>query len=105
VSEWADFCKIEIFPIGILQKILIRNIQVSQRVWYIFKSVIDPQVKVLQNKKISVLSLTVWVQEQFEKFAKTIWESLETANINSMKVGCFFVDTFLTFFFTNFCFK
>jgi hypothetical protein len=42
-----------------------------------FKPVIGPQVKVLQ-KKFSVLSFTVWVQEQFENFAKTVWEPLET---------------------------
>ncbi|CAH1381792.1 unnamed protein product [Tenebrio molitor] len=37
-------------------------------------------------------------KEQFENFAKTVWEPLETANVNSTNVGCFFVDTFLTFF-------
>jgi hypothetical protein len=44
---------------------------------------VDPQVKFLK-KKFSIQSLTVWVQEQFENFAKTVWEPLETANINLM---------------------
>jgi hypothetical protein len=48
-------------------------------VWYIFKPVVGPQVKVLQ-KNFSVLSLTVWVQEQFENFDKTVWEPLETVS-------------------------
>jgi hypothetical protein len=39
----------------------------------------------------------VWVQEQIENFAKTVWKPLETANINLMNVGCFFVDAFLPF--------
>jgi hypothetical protein len=44
---------------------------------YVTCPVFKPVVKVLK-KKIGVLNLTVWVQEQFENFAKTVWEPLET---------------------------
>jgi hypothetical protein len=55
----------------LFQKHPVQYNRVSHRVWYIFKPVVGPQVKVFKQN-FSVLSLIMRAQEQFENVAKTV---------------------------------